>query len=391
MSEHVLEHLSAYLDGALGAAEKERFRAHLAECSSCTKRLEELAGVDGALRDLPSGAPEGYFEGLPSRVRSRLAAAAAPRRRLWRAPVWTLAAAAAVLVAVVAPLTLRERTMAPDASPARLNDQPAAPAAFEQDKLEPAKRRDVVPPATVALAPTPAASAAPSEDFRQRSQAKSRDLPKKARAAPSYSEEGLAARPPAAPPPPSAAVPAAGFAAPPRPAEQVAQMSAPRASQQAELRKEGPTKQGADAQAEAAETGGRAALAMETKDAAAPVERALAKSEKETAPGRAAGLTAASRPPPSGRLRELQARAPKDASEARSLRESWRRFSAEAADPAEADEARVRLIAMGVLAWRFEQRPEDKSLAERDADAYLQRADARQPARVRELLALLDR
>lgn len=391
MSEHVLEHLSAYIDGALGAAEKERFRAHLAECASCTKRLEELAGVDSALRDLPSGAPEGYFEGLPSRVRSRLAASAAPRRRLWRAPVWTLAAAAAVLVAVVAPLTLRERATAPDGFSARLSDQPAAPAAPELDKLEATKRGDVVPPATVALAPTPAASAAPSEDFRQRAQAKNRDLAKKAQAAPSYSEEVSVARPPAAPPPPGAAAPAAGFAAPPRPAEQVAQMSGPRASQQAEQRKEGPMKPGADAQAEAPEAGGRrAARAMETKDDA-PADRALAKSEKETAPGRAAGLIAETRPLPRARFRELQARAPKDASEARSLRESWRRFSAESADAGEADEARVRVIAMGALAWRLEQRPEDKSLAERDADAYLQRADARQPARVRELLVQLGR
>lgn len=389
MSEHVLEHLSAYIDGALGAAEKERFRAHLAECSSCTKRLEELAGVDSALRDLPSGAPEGYFEGLPSRVRSRLAASAAPRRRLWRAPVWTLAAAAAVLVAVIAPLTLQKRASAPDAFSARLEDQPAAPAASEMDKLEVAKRADAAPPATVAAAPTPAASAAPSEDYRRREQGKSRDLAKKAQAAPSYTEEVVAARPPAAPPPPAAA-PVAGFAVPPRQAEQSAQMSGPRANQQAEQRKQDAMKQTADAQAEAPDASGRRAVrAMETKDAAAPAEGA--KSEKETVPGRTGALTAASRPLSRARFRELQARAPKDASEARTLRESWRRFSVEADDAGQADEARVRVIAMGVEAWRFERRPEDKSLAERDADAYVKRADARQPARVRELLLLLSR
>ena len=52
MTEHVLDHLSAYLDGELGAAEQERFRAHLAQCASCAQRLAELAAVDRSLREL---------------------------------------------------------------------------------------------------------------------------------------------------------------------------------------------------------------------------------------------------------------------------------------------------------------------------------------------------
>jgi hypothetical protein len=45
------------------------------------------------------------------------------------------------------------------------------------------------------------------------------------------------------------------------------------------------------------------------------------------------------------------------------------------------------VIETGLLAFRLERRPEDRSLAERDAAAYLDRDDARQAARVRGLLA----
>lgn len=370
MSEHILEHLSAYLDGELSAAERERFRAHLAECASCSNRLAELVATDARLRDLPVAAPEGYFEGLPARVRGRLSASARPRRAL-SVPVWTLAAAAALVVGVLAPLTLRERRAAP---------------AAEADKLARVLSKDEGQGA----APLPAATAAPGESDQKRAEPKPGALAKAKGDVPA----SRPARAPAAEPPrqETAASEASGFAAPPRPAATATQEFGPRASQQADLRKQGPAKQGADAQTETPALEGRvAARALEAKDAAAPMERDSAASRKDAMSERTAGLAAASRPLASAKLRELQARTPRDAAEARSLRESWRRFSSESADPHEADEARVRVVEMGVAAWRFEQQPADRSLAEQDAAAYLARADARQPDRVRGLLAAFSR
>ena len=346
MSEHVTEHLSAYLDGELSAAEQDRFRAHLTECASCSKRLEELAAVDTRVRDLPVAAPEGYFEALPARVRARLSASA-PRRRALSVPLWTLAAAAALLVGVLAPLTLRERRAATSgevdklARTSRLKDEIATAAP---------QRRDAAPPASLAAAPVPAASAAPDEMVQKQAEPKAGALAK-ARADAPASQPATA---PAAPVPrqETAASEASGFAAPPRPAAPATQEFGPRASQQAELRAQAQKKQSADTQAETPAAEGRVAVrALETKD-------------KET---------------------------PRDAAEARSLRESWRRLAGERTDPREADEARVRVVEMGVAAWRFENQPEDRSLAEQDAAAYLARADARQTDRVRSLLAPLSR
>ena len=76
MSAHPLESLSAFLDDELGTAERRDVEAHLAACPSCARHLGELAAVDALARGLPpAGAPDGYLEALPGRVR-----AAHPRR-----------------------------------------------------------------------------------------------------------------------------------------------------------------------------------------------------------------------------------------------------------------------------------------------------------------------
>ncbi len=396
MSEHVLEHLSAYLDGELGVAEKERFRSHLAECAACAERLEQLASVDATLRSFPADAPAGYFEGLPSKVRSRLSPASAPRR-LWRAPTWTLAAAAALLVGVLAPLTLRQREMAP-ASSVEQYRQPvvvASPGTLEADKLtalpETKKRADA-PSASLAMPQAPAATAAPPAELGGRLE-QPRTLGRAKLEAPQERERAMAAPP--APPPPRPAAPApaaappAGFAEPPRQVAQNTQESGPRASQQAELRKQGPSK---SAEVQAEETVAREPRPGDLKDAAAPAERGSTKSDESPRREQAAGLAVASRPVTSGgAYRDLLQRSPRDAADARSLRESWRRFASTTSSSVEADEARVRVIEMGVSAWSHEGRAEDRTLAERDGAAYLARPDARQSVRVRELLATLNR
>jgi hypothetical protein len=101
--EHPGDKLSAYLDGELPPAERAAVDQHLVECAACARALEELAAVDSFSRTLAVQAPEGYFDAFPARVRRRLVA----RRR--RVPAWTWAAAAAVLLAVLTPLTLRDR------------------------------------------------------------------------------------------------------------------------------------------------------------------------------------------------------------------------------------------------------------------------------------------
>ena len=96
------EQLSAYLDGELPAAGARPGRGAPARV-----RALRAAGWRSWPRwTTPRGrcrwrAPEGYFDAFPGRVRARLAA---PPRAAASLPVWTWAAAAAVLLAVVTPL-----------------------------------------------------------------------------------------------------------------------------------------------------------------------------------------------------------------------------------------------------------------------------------------------
>jgi anti-sigma factor RsiW len=105
VSAHEQERLSAWLDGELNPAERAEVDAHLLECEACATFLARLRAVDEGARALPTSVPEGYFDRLPARVRARIEAR---RRAAGRLPVWAWAAAAALLLAVVAPLTLRE-------------------------------------------------------------------------------------------------------------------------------------------------------------------------------------------------------------------------------------------------------------------------------------------
>jgi anti-sigma factor RsiW len=45
----LVEEASDYLEGALPAAERERFEAHLAECPFCTTYLEQMRATVAAL------------------------------------------------------------------------------------------------------------------------------------------------------------------------------------------------------------------------------------------------------------------------------------------------------------------------------------------------------
>ena len=69
--ERCLEQLSARLDGELPAGEAAELEAHLAQCSSCRARaqqLEQLHGDFPALEELE--APAGFAQGVMDRVRT---------------------------------------------------------------------------------------------------------------------------------------------------------------------------------------------------------------------------------------------------------------------------------------------------------------------------------
>lgn len=99
--EQFAEDLALYALGALDAAAKTTIEAHLQECASCRRELEQLRG-NAALLALSSAGPK-----PPARAKARLMAAIAqePRARQQRAraPWWGVlgwvATAAAVVVA----------------------------------------------------------------------------------------------------------------------------------------------------------------------------------------------------------------------------------------------------------------------------------------------------
>jgi anti-sigma factor RsiW len=335
MSPHPTEQLSAYLDGELPAAERATVEAHLLTCATCTRAVAEMRAIDAASRRLPVDVPEGYFEALPGRVRGRLQPrrAVPPRRALWAV------AAAAVLAAVVSPFVLRQQP-----APAPLARQlPAAPRGGEENV-------DVkAPPSTAATAPPPAAQKeAPARRALEapRVAAQATVVP----ATPPPTVPPPAAPPAMAPPPIAAPSPPPSAAAKSRAAEE-------KAEDLAVARDAAPA---AEPQARRDRAARRAPAGFE-----APATR-LPRSEEDYA--------------------KLAARRPKDAAEARALRESWRAWANAHPEGAPGDEARVRALEAGAEAWRLGRDPRDLARLRQDAEAYLQRPDALQKDRVRALL-----
>jgi anti-sigma factor RsiW len=91
-----LAQLSAYQDGELGAAERQRLAAHLAACPVCTRQLAELQTLSARFKALPE-AHLGFD--LAGVIEGRLAALPRPRAAR-RRPVpwgwWPLALGAAL-------------------------------------------------------------------------------------------------------------------------------------------------------------------------------------------------------------------------------------------------------------------------------------------------------
>ena len=357
MSAHEQDRLSAYLDGELPAPERAAVAAHLAGCSECEEQLAALAGVDEATRQLELQAPEGYFDTFAARVRGRIEPAPASGRGARRLPVWAWAAAAALLLAVVTPLTLRERAVG--ARPAATR-QAAAPVvqvpASPQAPADFAVVREVAP----AAKPVPrsearlgaGATAARQDEAAAVNEVRENETAERdARAAPALS-----------------AAPAAD-AIQPRSAD-LATESAPApagAAQEAVV--------GLDAGASKAETPRTASVARRGTLLKAPA-----------AAGAGAGAAAeGSREEGEAWFARLAAIEPGSAVEWRGLRDAWSAFAA--ADPAgrRADEARVRAVGAGCEAWRASGLERDGAACRQALSDYLDRPDAAQKARARAL------
>ncbi len=355
MSAHVAERLAAYLDGELAARERSEIETHLRGCEACARRLEEMTAVDAAVRDLPAEAPPGYFESFPARVRTRLEAGR--RRVAWRLPLWYAAAAAALILAVVVPLTtIREHPAPAAAGKAASSPSPAvdtrAADALTAPAVPPAEKRTALGDRKVSMASTP---------------------PPKAVARPEP------VSPPTTTPAESPQAEVAGGAA----AEAVAPPAAEARRAPAELRAQATSSPpasdrfAATAAAPAAAERDEAGRERKTEEVAG---LAVARGDQEAQEGHGKEEP----------FLELASRAARTTPEARALREAWRAYVRRHPTGAQADEARVRVIESGLAAYRLSRDSEDLARVREDASAYLRREDAAQAGRVRAVMKALE-
>jgi len=384
MTPHVDDRLGAYLDAELAPEERAAVAAHLRECDDCARLLEEMAAVDGAARSLAVLPPDTYFDTFPSRLRARLRP---PAARRFVPPVWTLAAAAALLLAVLTPLTLDRQKPLPAPASGAPDNEPVGPAVAPQprapsmaDALEaPAGGAQGREATTEAKRQAPEASGA----LLQKSRGSRLELPAGAGVPGGIAGGTLGGLPdreavpatlaPSKPPAPAGeevrAVPGsgtAGFA--PEPASAA-------------------TESTMVASAEGDITAAKPVSPLQAQDQAAP-ERNRFKAETAAA-GRVSGVA-----PPAGgeaRFKALLSRKASTSQEARILREAWRAYAQSEPPGPRADEARVCLVEAGAQAFHLSGSEADRAVVERDATAYLARSDAAQAERVRAIVGSLDR
>jgi hypothetical protein len=363
MSGHPGELLSAFLDGELSAADQAAVEGHLRECAACAHELEELAAVDAFAREIPVPAPAGYFEELPGRVRARVRRPA----RVPRLAVWAAAAAAAVMAVTVTPLLMRrERSVTAPAA----QSAPYAPAA------------GAAPPSTV---PPPEAGFADAGATRDRVL----PTPPAKREAQGRLLERDRADQPAALPAPSAL---------PRPAEEalrktkanvggLAAPAAPAATAEDRLAA-GTARSKVPAETSELAAAPSADVRAEPKDA--QKERAAPPPERKLAAGGGAFAHPDDRALMTDkRYQALLSRSAASAAQARALRDAWDLFARDVPAAPRADEARVRAIEAGALAWRLGHDPDDLAAARARARGYLDAETAPQAARVRAVLESL--
>ncbi len=375
MSAHVLEWLSAYFDDELVPADRAAIDLHLRDCAPCTRRLEEIAAVDALARALPAEAPEGYFDDFSARVRAGLAPSARTPRRL---PVWALAAAAGLLLAVLTPTLLQKQRATPPAAPT-----PAAADSLAASKpTQPQREGRVVseaPPATLALdAATDQKLARSRRAEIQGYNAVEQDRAKQRGALAKQAPEDVVVR---------EELRALGYVGPPpEKAKAESRADAPATA----TRPEPASVAAAAPEAPPAPAGARPQLAL--RDEASPGKAAAASELRgEAFASEAEAKTAARRQkqaaatPLASPFQELLDRRVSSAAEARSLREAWRAHAV-TAPGREADEARVRAIEAGALATKLSHEASDLIQLRKDVADYVMRADALQSSRARAAL-----
>jgi hypothetical protein len=390
--------------------------------------------VDAAARGREPEAPPGYFEALPGRVRMRIES----RRPTVRWPAWSWAVGAALLLAVVTPLTLRqgpplETPLAAPAAPADASRGPEARAGSREQVSEASPRaraEEVLRSAAPSRAAQPPARPSGAVDEMTHGlQAKAEERqaepvpPRTERPMPRVRDEpegppsgsaaqlGQTTAPPtggirtddavevaraaSAPPPPPPAqrsAPGAAPSAPPAPAA-----SGPALSDLGFAR--APGSEGRGAIVERKEKDSRRQDASREASAGAAAggadrdegERTTAANDPEAGPAAAAGAKTSSddgRAFAEGVHRD--ARGASTLADLRRKRERWRALAEELGTGASADAARVQVVEAGVEAWRLGRQAADRDLARRDARAYLARPDAVQRPRVGALLRSLD-
>ncbi|MBI4669647.1 MAG: zf-HC2 domain-containing protein [Elusimicrobia bacterium] len=102
---HIDELLSPYLDGELGAVEKEQVERHIAECDECRRRLEELKGVTQMVKNhAPKWEPPvGFFQRALRKIHEE---GKAPDQAA--KPVWVWPSAALALTGILAMVVVHE-------------------------------------------------------------------------------------------------------------------------------------------------------------------------------------------------------------------------------------------------------------------------------------------
>ena len=403
MSAHERERLSAYLDGELPASERAEVETHLATCAECTALLAALGEVDEVGRELPVEAPSGYFDSFAGRVRARIAEEGAPRTRAApprarrRLPAWTWAAAAALLLAVVTPMTMSRLMRAPmPASDAPLAHAPAGPARPQAaetlpERMVTATRDDEAD--TAAQGKREAGGARSDRGYR------------------AVEPEPPFAPPP--PPPPAVAAPRPPLGAGKRDADAESPPPPAAESRPQELQKDSPSLAADLSEGEALEeapaagAAGRQGAMADAMPSRATPDRVLGRTasapKARVATSSAPAAPVAALEAESGTeiaavekkvvvsedalaFAELTRGVPTDAPAWRERREAWRAFIAEHPQSPHVDEAWARMVEAGLEAWSAGGEPGDFTRARADAAAYLNREAAPQKERIRGLM-----
>ena len=137
-NEHLIDQISAYIDNALGDAEREQVRAHLDTCNTCGPEYRELLATRQMLRALPVQVPPRVFtlteEMVGARSRPSLLSRLFDKALAPRLATGSVLAFALLLVMLVSDLGLGSRSSAPAVS--GLAEIPAAALKAEGEATE---------------------------------------------------------------------------------------------------------------------------------------------------------------------------------------------------------------------------------------------------------------